>query len=129
MDHLLTHQLSIQVKLLAYRLHDELLQVAAEEKQAVLVGEHHHVLRSKREGKGREGKRREGKGREGKRREGKGMEGKRRDGKGEERDHSRKAATTRTNKEDWCYPINSHRKIEDSMAKSITPNSPAKMGC
>jgi len=35
---------ALEIELLAERLHDELLEVAREEEQAVLVGKHHHVL-------------------------------------------------------------------------------------
>ncbi len=40
----LVHHLAVEVTFLAERLHDQLLEVAREEEQAVLVREHHHVL-------------------------------------------------------------------------------------
>ena len=35
---------AVEVEFFAQRLHDELLEIFGEEHQAVLVGEHHHVL-------------------------------------------------------------------------------------
>jgi hypothetical protein len=40
----LVHDVALEVVLLAERLHDELLEVAREELEAVLVGQHDHVL-------------------------------------------------------------------------------------
>ncbi len=42
----LVHDVALEVLLLAERLHDELLEVAREEEQPVLVGEDDHVLRA-----------------------------------------------------------------------------------
>jgi len=42
----LVYGAAVEVFLLAERLHDQLLQVAAEEREPVLVGQDHHVLRA-----------------------------------------------------------------------------------